>query len=450
MRVHFIAIGGAVMHNLALALHNEGHEVTGSDDEIFEPSKTRLKNKGLLPQAMGWFPERIDKSIDAVILGMHARNDNTELQKAREMELKIYSFPEYVFEQSKNKKRVVIAGSHGKTSITSMIMHVLKFQNSAFDYLVGSHVEGFETMVQLKNDSPVIIIEGDEYLTSALDHTPKFLWYKPHIAIISGIAWDHINVFPSFEEYKNQFARFIDSIQPGGKLFYFGGDNHVNSLLSGNQAFEAISYEQHPYKNMGEQSCLIHNNGETPIALFGKHNMENIRAAQLVCNELGVREDEFYQSISSFTGAGKRLEKILDKPGQKVYIDFAHAPSKLNATLQAVRDQFKEQRIIAIYELHTFSSLTPEYLRYYKNSLSAADEAFILYSRQTSEQKNLKPLTVNEIRNGFNHSNINIIDSAGSFAALLDRLKRQDAILLFMSSGNFFNVDVRGFFKDTV
>ena len=198
MNVHLIAIGGSAMHNMAIAMHKKGFNVTGSDDEIFEPSKTRLAKLNLLPAKEGWDTNNIHKGIDAVILGMHARADNPELLKAQELGLKIYSYPEYIYEQTKDKTRIVIGGSHGKTSITAMILHVLNYHKVDCDYMVGAQLDGFDTMVKLTKEAKIAVIEGDEYLSSPIDRRPKFHLYKPNIAILSGIAWDHINVFPTF------------------------------------------------------------------------------------------------------------------------------------------------------------------------------------------------------------------------------------------------------------
>src|SRR6056297_1247372 len=373
MHVHFIAIGGSAMHNLAIALKKKGYHVTGSDDQIFEPSKSRLDRAEILPKEIGWNPDNITKDLDAVILGMHARNDNPELQKARELKLKIYSYPEYLYEQTKNKTRIVIGGSHGKTTITSIIMHVFKFHGIPFDYMVGSQLKGFETMVNLESDNKLAVFEGDEYLSSPLDSRPKFHHYKPNIAVISGIAWDHINVFPSFEKYMQQFNRFIDTIVNNGTLIYYEQDQTIQKILK-NKHINYKPYSAHPSIIKNQKTYLRTKEKEIPVKFFGTHNMENLEAARLVCNETGIHNDEFYDAIETFEGAAKRLERIEKNKHFSLYKDFAHAPSKVKATVQALKEQYHKNKLIAILELHTYSSLNKDFLSEYSGSMNMADE----------------------------------------------------------------------------
>src|ERR1035437_6053473 len=371
MKIHLIAIGGNAMHNLALALYHNGYEVSGSDDEIFEPSRSRLEKFGLLPPEIGWFPERITSNIDAVILGMHAREYNPELIKAQELGLTIYSYPEYLFEQTKGKKRVVIAGSHGKTTITSMIMHVLKHNRMDFDYMVGALVDGFDTMVSLSESTAVAIFEGDEYLSSPIDKKPKFHLYKPHIALITGIAWDHINVFPTLEIYVEQFAKFIDLIEPNGTLFYYEGDPVLNSLVKKtSNRINAKPYKEHDYTVHEHNTYLLSQSGSYKLNVFGIHNIQNVSAAKLICNQLGISDQEFYKGIATFKGASKRLQVLKSEDHSIAFLDFAHAPSKVKATINALKGQFPERKLIACLELHTFSSLNLEFLDQYKSSMS--------------------------------------------------------------------------------
>ena len=362
MRIHLIAIGGSAMHNMALALHGKGYQVTGSDDEIFEPSKTRLKNKGLLPETMGWDAKRITKDIDCVVLGMHARKDNPELLRAQELGLTIYSYPEYIYEQSKDKKRVVIAGSHGKTTITAMVLHVLTVNNVDCDYMVGAKLEGFDTMVKLTKEAPVIILEGDEYLSSPTDRRPKFIHYRPHVALMSGIAWDHINVFPTFPEYCYQFELLVDVMEKDGTLIYFDGDENIQAIVK-KKNVRSIPYNSHPNVVKDGKTSLLAGGKELPMKIFGQHNLQNLSGAMLICKELGLSDEQFYTAIASFKGAAKRLEWVAGNDTCDVYKDFAHSPSKLKATTKAVKDQFPKRRLVACMELHTFSSLNEEFLK---------------------------------------------------------------------------------------
>jgi UDP-N-acetylmuramate: L-alanyl-gamma-D-glutamyl-meso-diaminopimelate ligase len=438
MRVHFIAIGGSAMHNLAIALHKKGFNVTGSDDEIFEPSKGRIAKHGLLPEEFGWFPEKITKDLDAIILGMHARIDNPELLKAQEIGVKVYSYPEYIYEQSKNKTRVVIGGSHGKTSITSMILHVLGKLNIDFDYMVGAQLKGFDTMVKI-TDAKLIILEGDEYLSSPIDRRPKFHLYHPNIALISGIAWDHINVFPTFENYVEQFSTFVSLIEKKGALIYCKADAEVNkvALMTPNPNIDRIGYQtpENVIEN-GITSVLVHGN-KIPLEIFGDHNLQNLEGARLVCNQLKIDDDQFYEAIQDFKGASKRLELIAKNEVTAVYKDFAHSPSKLKATTQAVKQQYAERKVVACMELHTFSSLNATFLKEYKDSMASADEAYVYYSNHTIEHKKLAAITPEEVKAAFSSDNVTIYNNSDELFDMLAAKDWNNKVLLLMSSGNF-------------
>lgn len=441
MNIHFIAIGGAAMHNLAIALHKKGYPITGSDDEIFEPSKTRLNKCGILPAEIGWFPEKITKNIDAVILGMHAREDNPELLRAKELGLKIFSYPEYLYEQSKNKKRVVIAGSHGKTTITAMILHVLDKMNIDCDYMVGAQLEGFEVMVKLSEEAPYMIIEGDEYLTSPIDRRPKFHLYNPDIAVISGIAWDHINVFPTFANYVEQFEIFINKISNGGTLIYFDGDEELVKLVSKAPTYlNKYPYNVPAYNIENGVTTLKINSQNYPLQVFGKHNLTNIMAAKYVCAELGVKDADFFSVISSFKGASKRLELVKKTSNACLYKDFAHAPSKLKATIEALKNQYPERTLIACLELHTFSSLNENFLPLYKDTMNLADIACVYFNPHTLEHKKLPPLTVEKVKTFFNNQQLKVFnnsDEIRNYVINQTQVLEKDFNVLMMSSGNF-------------
>ncbi len=442
MRVHFIAIGGSAMHNLAIALNRKGYKVTGSDDEIFEPSKSRLNKEGILPKTMGWDTNNISSNIDAVILGMHARKDNPELLKAQELGLKIYSYPEFVYNQSKDKTRIVIGGSHGKTSITSMILHVMSELNITTDYLVGALLEGFDCMVQL-SDAKYIVIEGDEYLSSPLDLKPKFHWYAPHIALISGIAWDHINVFPTFENYVKQFKIFTDKIEPNGKLIFFACDKELVKIAEQTRNdITEILYNMPSYVIQNGVTTLINGTKKYPLHVFGQHNLQNILGAKLVLNQIGVKDDEFYTAITSFKGASKRLEKIAENEQTIIFKDFAHSPSKLKATTQAVKQQFPNRQLIACMELYTFSSLKKEFLPQYKNCMQNADKAYVYFNPKVVEHKKLDPITTQQVKDAFATDNVEVFTDS---EALMAKIKQEDLAqtnLLLMSSGNFNGVNL--------
>lgn len=441
MRIHFIAIGGSAMHNLAIALHKKGFKVSGSDDVIFEPSSSRLAKYGLLPTKMGWDETNIVEDLDAVILGMHARLDNPELLKAQEMGLKIYSYPEYIYEQSKDKLRVVIGGSHGKTTITSMILHVLNYYQKDFDYLVGAQLAGFDTMVKITNDAPVIIIEGDEYLASPIDRRPKFHLYKANIAVISGIAWDHINVFPTFGEYISQFDKFIDTIIPGGKLIYCEKDLELrNVVINSNANIEKIPYAIPVHEVIDGVTYLLPE--QTPLMVFGDHNLMNLNAAKLVCEQLGVNNSDFAKAMATFTGAAKRLELLSSEKNTNVYKDFAHSPSKLKATLDAVKAQFVDRKLVACIELHTFSSLNKTFLAEYKNTMNDADVKIVYIDEKTFIQKKMQPFNENDVRTSFNDESIVFFSDAAKLEAYLRNLNYSHTNLLLMSSGNYGGIDL--------
>ncbi len=440
MRTHFIAIGGSAMHNLALALHQKGYKVTGSDDAIFEPSKTRLEKKGLLPVEMGWFPEKITSDIEAVILGMHAKADNPELLKAQELGLKIYSYPEFLYEQSKNKTRVVIGGSHGKTTITSMILHVMHFHGINVDYMVGAQLEGFDTMVHLTAENDFIVLEGDEYLSSPTDRRPKFHLYQPNIALISGIAWDHINVFPTYENYVGQFETFIKLITNGGMLVYNENDPEVKRVAeAATNPIRKIPYHTPNYSVKDGTTLLETPEGDMPIEVFGAHNLNNLAGAKWICQAMGMDEADFYQAIASFKGASKRLEKIAENANNVAYKDFAHSPSKVAATTKAVKDQYPDRKLIACLELHTYSSLNPEFLKEYEGALAAADVAVVFYSPDAVKIKKLDEITADQIGRAFNREDLIIYTNPAAFKEYLFHLKfdTEKVALLLMSSGNY-------------
>ena len=442
MNVHFIAIGGSAMHNLALALHNKGYQVTGSDDTIFEPSKSRLEAKGLLPESYGWFPEKITSNIDAIVLGMHAKADNPELLKALELGLKIYSYPEFLYEQSKNKTRVVIGGSHGKTTITSMILHVMHYHNREVDYMVGAQLEGFDVMVKLTEENDFIVLEGDEYLSSPIDRRPKFHLYKPNIALLSGIAWDHINVFPTYEGYVEQFRIFVDSIVRGGSITYNEEDPEVARVVEASQnTIRKLPYQTPEYAVENGQTLLETPEGPLPIEVFGKHNLNNLAGAKWICQHMGIDEDDFYEAIATFKGASKRLEKIAESKNSVAYKDFAHSPSKVEATTKAVKEQYKNRTLVACLELHTYSSLNAEFLKEYKGALDAADVAVVFYSPHAVEIKKLEKVTHEQIAKAFERDDLIIYTNPDDFKNFLFSQDFKNKTLLLMSSGNYGGLD---------
>ncbi|HPE33164.1 MAG TPA: Mur ligase family protein [Bacteroidales bacterium] len=446
MKIHFIAIGGAVMNNLAVSMVKKGFQVSGSDDEIFDPALSNLRKHGILPAEPGWFPEKITLGLDAVILGMHAKPGNPELDRALKLGLKVYSFPEYLYEQSRDKIRVVIAGSHGKTTITSMIMHVLRHQHIDFDYLVGAKTEGFDIMVRL-TDAPVIVIEGDEYLTSALDPRPKFLHYKPHIALISGIAWDHINVFPTFSGYVEQFSLFIKSIEKNGHLVYCQNDPVLRQVVeeSGRQD-SSLPYAAVESVTENGKSWLIRQKPKFekyPLKIFGNHNMLNISGAREVCRLLGIKEDDFNSAITTFKGASNRLERIADNGESAVFRDFAHAPSKLKATVESVKAQYPDRKLIAVMELHTYSSLSREFLSHYRNSMDQADIPVVFFSPHAIALKKLPSISPEDVIKGFDHPDLKVFTDTAKLEEFIRSCKIDKTNLLMMSSGNFGGIDLQ-------
>ncbi len=443
MKVHFIAIGGSVMHQLAIALHRKGYTVTGSDDEIFEPAKGNLEREGLLPPEMGWHADRVKPNLDAVILGMHAKADNPELQQAEGLSLAIYSFPEYIYQESRDKIRVVIGGSHGKTTTTSMVMTALRAAGRDFDYLVGARLEGFPQSVNITH-APVMVAEGDEYPASALEKRPKFHFLFPHIAVLTGIAWDHINVFPTFDIYLEQFRIFLDKIEPGGVLIYNETDPDLARLVSAHPAaIRRINYgiPAHTIKNGVTRVTLGGHSGE--LKVFGEHNLLNLHAAWLVCKELGLDATGFLEGMAMFTGAAKRLELLAGGSDVSVYRDFAHAPSKVKATIRAVKAQFPEKRLIAVLELHTYSSLNEQFLSEYQGSLDSADAAAIFYSPHALELKRLPPLSEEKIVDGFAKSGLAVIHKKEDLEQWLIKQSYKNANLLLMSSGNYDGLDIQ-------
>lgn len=442
--VHFIAIGGAIMHQLALALQRQGYIVTGSDDEINDPAKSNLAAAGLLPAANGWFTDKIHSGLDAIVLGMHARADNPELLAAKAAGIPIYSFPQYVYEVSKNKKRVVVAGSHGKTTITSMIMHILRTNGVDFDYLVGAKVAGFAESVRL-SDAPLIILEGDEYPASPEERRPKIFFYHPHISVLSGIAWDHINVFPTYENYFNQFEQYLQGLEEGTKVFYNDEDSEVQRVIAGSgQKLNAVAYETPAFHYEDGTPVLDTDKGPFPVSVFGRHNLLNMKAAINVCMELGISEADCLKAIATFTGAARRLEKVKEEKDLLVYRDFAHAPSKLRATLNAVREAYAGHHLVACFELHTFSSLNEQFLNEYAHSMDSADEAIVYFSHHALELKKLPALSRGAVKDHFRRNDLEVIDNSEELknrvtAAISANGK--PVFLLLMSSGTFDGID---------
>ncbi len=443
MKIHFIAIGGAVMHNLAIVLRRKGNEVTGSDDKIVDPAKANLEKEGILPQQLGFFEENITPDLDAVILGMHAREDNVELLKAQELGIKVFSFPEYIYEVSKNKQRVVIAGSHGKTTITSMVMHVLKENNYDFDYLVGAKVKGFDTSVKLTENAPIIVLEGDEYLASPINRESKFMFYKPNAALITGIAWDHVNVFPDYDDYVKQFEKFAHSLEPWGFLTWFEEDEELKQIFNSYDAkVRTRAYNTHPHIIKGNITYLQTDFGEFPLKVFGEHNLQNIAGAKNICNEIGVFDEDFYKAISTFEGAANRLQFVGRNSKTVIYKDFAHSPSKLKATVHAMKQQFKEQTLVAVMELHTFSSLNKDFLEQYAGSMHQADIPVVFYDKETFEQKKMPVLKEAFVKEAFRNERLNIFTDKESLQAFLLKQDWNNKNLLLMTSGNYAGMNI--------
>ena len=443
MKTHFIAIGGSAMHNLAIALKDKGYQVTGSKETKNKPSKSRLDKKGILPEELGWFPEKLTSDIDAVILGMHAHTDNPELAKAKELGLKIYSYPEFLYEQSKEKTRVVIGGSHGKTTITSMILHVLNFHQKDIDYMVGAQLEGFDCMVKITDDNDFMILEGDEYLSSPIDLRSKFLLYQPNIALVSGIAWDHINVFKTFDDYIDQFRKFVASITPGGVLVYNEEDEEVVKVVeSAENYFRKIPYKTPAYKIENGIVNLKTDMGDIPLSVFGKHNLLNMEGARFICSQLGIMEEEFYEAIMSFKGASKRLEIVKRDDGGLLYKDFAHAPSKVKATVSAFAEQFSKTKTFGFLELHTYSSLNPVFLEQYDHAMDGLDNAVVFYSEDALKIKRMDPISPDLIKEKFKNENLKVFTNAEDLHAYWETLDKSKGAFVMMSSGNFGGLDL--------
>ena len=451
MRVHFIAIGGSAMHNLAIALCKKGYQVTGSDDEIFEPSKSRLERYGLLPKTIGWNPDLIDENINAVILGMHAKEDNPELIKAKQLGLKIYSYPEYLYEISSSKIRVVVGGSHGKTSITAMILHALQALNVKTDYMVGAMLEGFEVMVKVEDDSKYMVLEGDEYLSSTLDRRPKFHLYKPDIAIINGIAWDHINVFPTFENYVEQFKIFADKIENGGRLIYFDGDENIRNIAANvRNDIKTMPYNGLNFRVENGKTIVLNGDKEYPMLVFGRHNMINMNAAMLACESLGINRDSFLETMQSFKGAAKRLELLASNDTKAIYTDFAHSPSKLKATIEAVKEQYPNRKLVACMELHTVSSLSKNFLEQYKGCMNKADKALVYYNHHAIELKRLEDLSVELVEKAFDKEGLKVTTDSSEFVQFVKQNVEDNTNILIMSSGNFGGVNIKQLAEEVI
>ncbi|MCU0433040.1 MAG: Mur ligase family protein [Bacteroidia bacterium] len=444
MRIHLIAIGGSAMHNMALALHEKGYHVTGSDDEIREPSRSRLAAKGLLPAYEGWNPEIITPGLDAVILGMHARADNPELIRAQELGLTIFSYPEYLYEQSRDKTRIVIGGSHGKTSITAMVLHVFKHCGIDTDFMVGAQLAGFDTMVRITRDAKYIVLEGDEYLASPVDRRPKFHLYHPHIALLSGIAWDHINVFPTFDNYVEQFRIFINKIESGGTLIYCGNDEVLKETAETTAGHHLTkqAYTVPPHEIANGTTTLLREDGRrVPLLVFGDHNLMNLEGARMICEKAGISTTQFDEAIQSFKGAARRLELVRKSDTFNCYKDFAHSPSKLKATTAAVRKQFPQRTLVACMELHTFSSLTAEFLAEYNGAMNTADVAYVYFNPHTIAHKKLPPITEAQVRQAFARDDIKVSTDSAALVAELKQRDWNNSVLLLMTSGNFDGVN---------
>lgn len=441
MNVHFIAIGGSAMHNLAIALSRKGIHVTGSDDEIFEPSKTRLKNQGILPDTIGWNSEVIHEKLDAVILGMHAREDNPELLKAKKLNIPIFSYPEYLYEQSKDKIRVVIGGSHGKTTITSMILHVVNELKLNVDYMVGAQLDGYDCMVKLTDDAPIMLLEGDEYLSSPIDRRPKFHLYKPNIAILSGIAWDHINVFPTFENYVDQFDIFCQNIEKGGTLIYNTEDVEVEKLGEKYaDSIQTIAYSTPEYEVTSTGTRLHFEGKSYELQIFGGHNLQNLMGAMRVGQAMGIKPDAFFNAITTFKGAGKRLQKVVENATFTMFKDFAHSPSKLKATTKAVKEQFSDRKVIACMELHTFSSLKKEFLPHYSGAMDKADKAVVYFNHEVVHHKKLEPITKEMVQSAFG-GDVLVMTETTEVLDFIHSQNWNNAVLLMMSSGTFDGIN---------
>ena len=444
MNVHFIAIGGAVMHSLAIALKRQGYQVSGSDDKIADPARSNLGREGILPEAEGFFPSKITPDLDAVILGMHARIDNPELLRAQELNIPIYSFPHYIYEVSKNKKRIVIAGSHGKTTITSMVMHVLHTCGIEIDYMVGAKVKGFDTGVRLSTTAPIIVIEGDEYLASPIERESKFMFYHPHIALITGVAWDHINVFPVYKGYVNQFRKFANSVEEGGSISYYSGDKELQKIFSDYTGrAKVLPYTTSTYEVRNNKTYIQTPDGEYPMIIFGTHNMQNMEGARTVCHEVGITDHQFYTAMMTFEGAANRLEKLGENAQTVIYKDFAHSPSKLQATVNAMKEQYSNRRLTAVMELHTFSSLNKDFLREYHGGMDKADTALVFIDHEAMKLKQMPPLDPQLIIESFGRDDMKVFSSKEELQAFLLAQNWHENNLLLMTSGQFGGMDVK-------
>ncbi len=442
MRIHFISVGGNAMHGLAIELQEQGHSITGSDDTIYDPSRSRLEAAGILPAEMGWFPERITNELDAVILGMHAQKDNPELHKAKELGIKIYSYPEFLYEHSKDKIRVVIGGSHGKTTITSMILHVVRRCGIEVDFMVGGEIEGFDRMVHLTDKNKFIVLEGDEYLTSAIDRRPKFHWYRPHIALLSGIAWDHINVFPTYDNYVEQFRVFVDTLPEKAVLIYNEEDPEVQIISEkAAESIHKIPYTTPEYEVQKGKTVLKTEMGDYELNVFGRHNLSNLMGALEVCQQMGITEKDFYEAIVDFKGAAKRLEKIAENADTVIFKDYAHSPSKVKATTEAVKQQYPDKKLLACIELHTYSSLNANFLDHYRGTLNAADEALVFYSPKAVQIKRLQAIDASDIEAAFAYENLKVLTTPKAFKEELQKRDLKGTALLLMSSGTYGGLD---------
>ena len=448
-KVHFIAIGGSVMHNLAITLKQLGYDVSGSDDKIYDPSRSRLEKYNLLPKDLGWFPELIDKEIDFIVLGMHAKKDNPELLKALDLDCKIYSYPELIFEFSKSKTRITIGGSHGKTTVSSMILHVLDFYDIKVDYLLGAQIEGFENMVHITDDNEFILIEGDEYLSSPIDNSPKFHKYNSNIAVITGIAWDHINVFPSFENYISQFEKFIETITDGGVLVFNELDELVLDIVNKSEkTIRKIGYGKPNFEIVDGVTYVKTSEGDVPLKVFGDHNLSNLSAAKQICALMGVFDDEFFAAIASFKGASKRLETIYRDNNKIIIKDFAHSPSKLKATIDAVKNQFSNKNIIAVYELHTYSSFNQKFIKEYLNSMSSADKKIVYYDDEVLKKRSEFKINEKIIKDSFGSDDLIVISKKSMLEQSISKINLDNTVLLMMSSGNFSSIDMLSVVKN--
>lgn len=442
MKIHLIAIGGSAMHNLALALHEQGHELTGSDDEIFEPSRSRLAEAGILPETIGWNPANIHQDLDLVVVGMHARKENPELTRALELGIKVLSYPEYLYESSKDKTRVVITGSHGKTTITSMILHVLNFHGRDCDFMVGAQLDGFKTMVRLTDHNEFMLIEGDEYLSSPLDPRPKFVHYRPNIALLSGIAWDHYNVFPNYTDYRAQFEMLFDYIEPGGQIIYNEDDPEVKSVVeNAKQAVKKFPYQTPSYYAENQNFVLETIEGDLPLSVFGAHNMNNLEGARWVCTQMGITDEEFYEAIVAFQGASKRMEALLEKENLKVFRDFAHAPSKVKASVKACEETFVDSETLAVLELHTFSSLNIDFMQQYAQSMNPASQAVVYFNPEVLRHKKLPSLDPQAVKDAFKNENLIVIQDSSDLEKYLKDAQDKYEVILLMSSGNFDGIN---------